>query len=317
VDVRTYGANWVVAGLAVASCADPHYVDASGPERSSVPDAGGGAPSNIPPGTGDHAEPRWSDALKPHYALRMRFFGHDHQLGDGVQFRHEILMLGDVSVAADGTVSMQTTRCLDHGSVTGNLLANDEFSWAKPEALPVQHYELVQQAGRIQTEAPPRAIGYVEDVVGCSAGGTLPRQPDQAWLASTCTCGSDSLPQLSADCRIADDDGDGQAGITVTHTRPGAGMENARVQDNTQVRDGTIDSDGTIRASFLENYDYLGLSCGDTTPCLHNDIMPCPLALNPVIFAPIEGSWTCDRLRSEVKAGRVFPTDMLAFPKGC
>lgn len=127
---------------------------------------------------------------------------------------------------------------------------------------------------------------------------------------------------LPDDCRILDEDGDGRAGISVQHQGLLNGIEPVRALDNSQIVNGTLDPDGRIRASFIENYDSIGLGCG-ASPCTQAVIAACPLMLNRVLFEPLADStadgqaWDCTALLGELDAGRLFPLEMLTFVSGC
>ncbi|MDB4986283.1 MAG: hypothetical protein JWN04_1461 [Myxococcaceae bacterium] len=94
------------------------------------------------------------------------------------------------------------------------------------------------------------------------------------------------------------------------------------MKDDCQMVEGKFSADGRVHASFIENYNYLGLSCGGAV-CAHNEILVCPLALNPVLFEPLPAlspkdvAWDCAALLDAVDAGKLFPSDMLTFPEDC
>jgi len=302
----------------------PDAVPTPDAQVASIPDAATPNDAMSMPLPHDDAGDAWWARLGKTYALRIRFFGRDRALGDAAGFKHEIIMLAQVSVGEQGHVAMQTQRCSDHGVVTGPGGRTDSFHWLFPEKLPIEHFELVLRDGKVQTEAAPRTIGYEAALPsGCKPGDKLPSRPDQAWLSGgTCRCGTEPLPTFANDCRVTDADGDKSPGFSVRHMGINEGVEGARAKDSSQIVDGVLSPDGRIRGSFIENYDFLGLTCG-TSACIHNDILVCPLALNPVQFEPLPDTsaagvaWDCPAILEQVEAGRFFTTEMFTFPQGC
>lgn len=278
-----------------------------------------GTPGDATPIQGSDGGTEWWARLKANYALRIRFFGRDRALGETVNLKHEIIMLAKVSVDPKGRVAMQTQRCRDHGGLDG-FAVKDDFQWLYPERLPPENFELVLRDGKVQTEAAPRPIGYDPAPPStCKPGDRVDGRPEQAWLTGgKCTCSADPLPMLSSDCRVTDPDADKLAGISVRHSITDK-VDSARVLDSSQVVEGVLSADGRIRGKFIENYDFLGLSCGSST-CLHNDIVVCPLELNPVQFEPLSDSdaaLDCASILTQVDQGKFFTTEMWTFPGGC
>jgi hypothetical protein len=327
----------VLLAPAVA-CADPTYrtaIDAGKPEDVAVDgavDAGveAEAPAKITEVANNDTPNRlqsdasvdagaWWSSLAEHYAVRMRFFGHDRLVGNAAWLSHEIIMLAHLRPNAEGELDMELRRCRDHGYLDSDTLPIvDDWEWLHAQDLPPEQHRLVLRDGKVQSEAAARLIGY-QDEPACTPGAQL-SFPERSWLPNgKCDCASDPLPLLPTDCRVIDADGDSEAGFTVR--RANGDVQNVRAKDNCQIVDGVIEG-GRIRASYVENYDYLELSCWG--PCRHNDIIVCPVELNEVLFEPISAQrtdsdqpWDCEGLLKVVDAGKVFPSKMLSFPPSC
>lgn len=273
---------------------------------------------------GADAGTQWWARLKTIYALRIRFFGRDRALGEAASFKHEIIALAHLSVDETGRVAMQTQRCRDHGALNGLGGLTDDFHWLYPERLAPEHFELVLRDGKVQTSAAPRTLGYqATSPAECKPGASLASRPDQVWIADgKCTCGAEPLPMFATDCRVTDADADEQPGFSVQHTGFEERVEGARTTDSSQIVNGVLSADGRIQGSFIENYNFLGLSCG-TSACLHNDILVCPLEQNPVQFEPLPdnspagAAWDCSSVLDQADQGRFFTNEMFTFPSGC
>jgi hypothetical protein len=323
--------GWLVA-LSVG-CTEPNF---SAPQDASTlaqdtaapslqrADAAAPASTETAPDAGVAAAPDasapWSSALAKHYAISVRFYSKDRGLADQALYSHELIMKATISIDDAGKVQLDAQRCRDHGNVLG-LGLQDEFTVIQPERLAVQSFELQMRPDGLRTVAPARAIGF-DPTLKCAPGSHM-RVDGRPWLADgMCTCRADTLPMLPDDCRILDEDGDGKAGISVQHQGLLNGIEPVRALDNSQIVNGTLDPDGRIRASFIENYDSLGLDCG-ASPCSQAVLAACPLMLNRVLFEPLAEStadgqaWDCTALLGELDAGKLFPLEMLTFVSGC
>ncbi|HEX5660359.1 MAG TPA: hypothetical protein VFX59_24355 [Polyangiales bacterium] len=314
--------------LALAgACSDARYdspdasslVDASFPTREAIPDTGQRPPIDIDDaGANEDASSStpWHARLARHFAISIRFFGKDRGLADAALFSHEIIHLAKLDVVA-GKVSMQTLRCRDHG--TGLALGIlGEFGWSFPEKLLPQSFELVMRADGLRTEAAPRPIGFtLEQPAGCTPGKQL-AVTGRSWLpGGSCECSADELPRSARDCRIVDEDGDGNPAITIYRKGPINDPEHTRLLDRSQIVQGQLAADGSIDALFVDNYDALALNCGGIS-CIQNLIASCPLELNRVRFEPLsDRDWTCEDVLSEVDAGKLFPLPPLVFVNGC
>jgi hypothetical protein len=323
-----------------AGCVDPSYGDALDAGRDAGRDASRDAsppldvseppakidiaPNNTTPNQlvsdAGQGEALWWSSLAEYYAVRIHFFGHDRLVGNAAWLSHEIIMLAHLTPNGDGDLDMELRRCRDHAYLDSDALPIvDHWQWVHPDRLAPEQHRLVMRDGKIRSEAAARKLGY-QDEPSCTMAGTHQSFPDRPWLNDgKCDCSAQPLPVSANDCRVIDADHDDAPGLTVRHQS--GHLEYVRALDDCQIVEGKIEG-GRIRASYVENYDYLGLSCFGG--CFHNDILVCPLELNDVLFEPISAqrtdgdqTWDCDGLLQQVDDGRIFPSVMLSFPTSC
>ena len=295
----------------------PRATDASNPVEpdAKAMEADQVAAAHPDAGVPSDAATPWHAALAPHYAVSIRFYSKDRGLADQAIYSHELILRAEVSVDDAGKVTMVAQRCLDHGNVLAVGL-KDDFEVIHPELLTAQTFELVVRPDGLRTEAPGRRHGFVAQPTECTPG-TRMRVPDRPWLRDgMCECRATALPTLADDCRIVDEDKDNKAGISLQHRGLRNDIEPARLLDSSQIVAGVLTPDGRIRASYLENYDSIGLDCG-ASPCSQTAIAVCPLMLNPVLFEPLAASSDCASVLAEQAAGRLFQLPTLTFVSGC
>jgi hypothetical protein len=303
-----------------------------GPGPSVKPDPGAAVdPGMLPPahdggGVSPPSANEWPMVMKGRYAIRARFFSYTNLLLANAAMEHEIIYLASVDVDPAGRVWMETKRCYDFGRASAGPAGAHTFRWRHPENLPPEKFELVWRDGAFQTVPLPRAIGYVAESPAACKTETRAPAPDSKWLRGTCECRTEPLPIVTSDCRVTDADGDGEAGFTVDHEGLGGnGVNHVRTQDNCQIVNGKIvPGSKQHTANYIESYKYFVMTCNGATNCDNSPVEGCPIAVNPVLFAPLAdtapsgAAWDCAAVMDQANQGMIFNSEMLNYPaQGC
>ncbi|HEX6241001.1 MAG TPA: hypothetical protein VFZ61_08910, partial [Polyangiales bacterium] len=182
-----------------------------------------------------------------------------------------------------------------------------------------------------RTDAEPYGTGYKrEGVPECAgrAGQLINKRPDQRWLRSQCRCPSliTQAPRLD-DCRVTDDDGDGQPGLAYVTKSPLGTIEwtthYATTQRTHPVR-GRVLANGTLTADVRSDEASWPLICEPSSVCTSDTLestRPCQSESNRMQLVPIarpaagEAGWTCERLLASTS--RVFTTPTPQTPTSC
>jgi hypothetical protein len=290
-----------------------------GSHPASAPDAGNGQASGPPP-TG-------LERLLGRYGVRTRSFSNDAP-NKVFGFQYERLLLADIHTdAADQTLKMTVEVCKQSWQVLAADGTSQDAWVAFPQLWPKRSYDVHYENGAFFTTGGVLTVGYnAVPPANCAGVTKAPRRDEQSWIDGTeCDCAQTSaLPTKLADCRLADPDKDGRAGITVQQTTAtGVIFGSTRTRDASQWQYGKVQPDGKHTAQYFTDEDYYVLACDPTSPlCLNSAFTSCPSNLQPVLFEPLSAQagrdgWSCTDLVAQSAAGNVFTNDALKFPAAC
>jgi hypothetical protein len=157
------------------------------------------------------ALPSWAKPLLGRYAKRSIIYAYD----DPIQTVTVEATLIDIAANAAGEIKLSSKLCkyAVHWSTGAASLVLD-----KPEALPPVELRIaLGEAPHFSSDTAMQAMGFEPSRQSrcTSSGAHVMKFDDQKWLTSTCTCASapEVLPTDPSDCRVADQDGDGRAGV--------------------------------------------------------------------------------------------------------
>jgi hypothetical protein len=272
-------------------------------------------PAKIAPGTCGCGVPETvcNNPLLGTYALRALV--HVRQrIGTGTPTTSRAISYGLVTIsdAGGGAVSVSEQSCwaqtLPNPSETGGTIV---YSWSKPAW--VQAVPPTVRTATANSDGSWTALGTSDnvgwDLAGQPASCTASATPASGWPSgwgSTCTCNASDQPPYDRDdapydCRLTDDDGDGQPGIsayvsTSAPTSPdqdATGLSARAFAAARSLSHWTLSPKadkkhtGTIRDLSKSNLvGCTGIAClglSTTSPAT----APCPEALNPLQLVPV------------------------------
>ena len=275
-------------------------------------------PSEMPDDAGRGTVlPSWAEQLVGSYAVRSFAFADD---GANVT-QSEALMIAEIR-RDDDVLTLVTQSCK---VVAINAIATIHVE--KPETLARRRHRMLVDGEVFSTEPIEVAEGYEANAIPDCAGKlgqSIPKRPEQDWLATSCTCSADLIPKQD-DCRVLDPDGDMRPGYTMFF-RTASGLTELRiwgVQANyarfvqmARRADGSLAGRLDAKSGALQ-YDCSASSCAD----LSGPTPWCSSELSSVEFVPFAGrpaptgGWSCEAVRA--REGELFPTLPPQVPARC
>lgn len=264
----------------------------------------------------------WKQQMLGTYALRLRSYGREQTLGSLASFATQQLFIAEVTLDAEGEVTMTTTLCEDESNLV-TVLSATRLRVLKPEVFPRRTYQVQFEDGEFHTVGLPIIVGYNATAPDeCVPGQKIMRREEQVWMTSgRCDCPvSDAPPTLLTDCRLTDPDMDEKPGYTIEATGFIRGMDYCRLQEGGQFEDGTIAEDGKLTATYARNNDFYQIDCA-SGDCTRANGSSCPGVRNTAEFALVElapgAELTCPDLLTQIRAGGLLSPEQPAIPPEC
>lgn len=278
-------------------------------------------PVDAGPATG--ALPAWAEALAGSYASRSNVFASTSGGLMGVTREYALVQI----VRTEAGLELRSRLCSQRTISLGATL-----DLVAPRGYPeLRRRILIEDDGRWRTDAEPIGTGYQrEGVPECAgrAGQLITKRPEQRWLRSQCRCPSmiSQAPRID-DCRVTDDDRDGQPGLAYRARSPLGTLEwttHFATTIRTYALRGRVLSNGTLTAEVRSDEASWPLICEPSAICNANVVestRPCTSKSNSQQLVRLsesgsgEGAWTCDRLLANTS--RVFSSPNPQTPSSC
>lgn len=300
--------------------ADASANDAGTPEAGTalLIDAGPGSTVML-----DTVRSKWAGR----YATRSYVFAYDRSLSTKTYASY--LTVVEIKPTAEGGLVMEEQLCRFKSMFNNAGLAVHEVKYPASTRYSAP---LMYTSDRFSSPTGSAKVGYGAAPADC-AGKTTSNSsmPVRTWLTgNTCTCPTDLsvLPADVKDCRVYDQDGDGDPGTTYQASWEVAVLVNQRtvfrVAQEVKLRFLNGQRMGERLVAQREFADFTKIfSCitegkqehPENGDCPLGIINPCPAELNPAEFAPIKPDQDCDAVIQNETT--LFTMPEPDFPAAC
>ena len=266
------------------------------------------------------ASPPTLEALPGKYGMIARFRARDN-IGNWL---YEDLIARAV-IEDDGradSLRMEWEICEIRTRVSLTAFPEIKSSILYPAKLQRREFRVVPTGDGFATFGEPLRFGFEELSQEQCPAGTTKRHPERRWLdGGVCNCPANAaLPTRTDDCRVLDDDEDGQPATTVLFTVPRDNPAYTVSRDRNQLSDGVIAPNRKHAASYRTDSETFQLACG-TPPCTRGSTSFCPAKANPVRFIPLEArpngaEWTCADIMRDIDGLGMWGLESPVKPSG-
>jgi hypothetical protein len=261
------------------------------------------------------------------YAMRRRFFGRSTASSVVGTYVEDTLAKIDITAEGADKLLLRYNQCSSITNVRSLVLAPLVMRPLRPELYPERVLEVKVDGDSFHTIGEPHTIGYVRaSPAGCSVGAKLP-SPEKQWVAGgSCTC-SDPVtpPTRDDDCRVVDNDRDGNPGFTSQLVGGGLAPSEqySRIKELSQYVRGAIDTSPAKKhsARYQVERDELGFKCQGGCPSW--GVQGCTEEHNTVFFEPIPArneageEFDCADIVKAAEARELLVNGEPVFPADC